>query len=151
VLRERRDAAVAELRSKTPSRLGALGGASARGPAREREQSQATSQTTASAISIAGSVLGALLGGRRSSAIGKAGTAVRSYGRIEKERADVAQARADAEATHQQVAALNAELEGEIERVSAGLDPQKLPIDKVSVKPRKSDIAVEDVALVWRA
>jgi Helicase HerA, central domain len=152
VLRERRDAAVAELRSKYARRLDALGERVRRADQRvEREQSQATSQTTASAISIAGSVLGALLGGRRSSAIGKAGTAVRSYGRIEKERADVAQARADAEATHQQVAALNAELEGEIERVSAGLDPQKLPIDKVSVKPRKSDIAVEDVALVWRA
>jgi hypothetical protein len=61
------------------------------------------------------------------------------------------QARADADATRQQVASLNVELESEIERVGAGFDPQKLPIDKVSVKPRKGDIAVEDIALVWKA
>ena len=39
----------------------------------------------------------------------------------------------------------------EVARIEAEYDPHSIRLDKVSVKPRKSDIAVEDLALVWSA
>jgi hypothetical protein len=149
-MRERRDAAVAELRTKYARRIASLEERTRRAEQKiEREQSQASSQTATSAISMAGSVLGALLGKRRSG-LGQVGTAARSYGRIAKERADVDHARADASAVRQQLEALNRELEIEVERLSANLEADRIAIEKVAVKPRKTDIAVEDVSLVWK-
>ena len=46
---------------------------------------------------------------------------------------------------------LNAELEAEVARLESEFDPQAIRIESVPVKPRKADIAVEDLALVWRA
>ena len=78
-------------------------------------------------------------------------TAARSVGRASKERSDVAHAEADARAVREQIGALNAELEAEVARIESEYDPHSIRLDKVSVKPRKSDIAVEDLALVWSA
>jgi hypothetical protein len=151
VLRERRDAQVAELRARYATRLAALDERLRKAEQRvAREQSESTSQTTASAIAIGGSLLGALFGNRRGAA-GKTATAVRSAGRITKERADVERARADAEAVRQQVASANAELTDEIGKLEARLAPDTIAIEKIAVRARKSDTAVEDVALVWVA
>jgi hypothetical protein len=61
----------------------------------------------------------------------------------------VAHAVADAAAVREQIAALNAELEAEVARLESEFDPQSIQVDTVAVKPRKSEIAVEDLALVW--
>jgi hypothetical protein len=149
--RERRDAAVAELRTKYGRRIATLEERLRRADQKvEREQSQASSQTATSAISVAGTVLGALLGKRRGG-LGQVGTAARSYGRIAKERADVDHARADAGAVREQLEALNRELETEIGQLTADLDDARLAIDRIAIKPRKADIAVEDIALVWKS
>jgi multidrug resistance efflux pump len=66
-----------------------------------------------------------------------------------KERADVAHAEADVEAIRNQLEALNAELEAEVARLESEFDPATIAIEASSVKPRKADIAVEDMALVW--
>ena len=66
-----------------------------------------------------------------------------------KERADVAHAEADVEAIRNQREALNAELEAEVARLESEFDPATITIETASVKPRKTDIAVEDMALVW--
>jgi hypothetical protein len=68
-LRERRDAAVADLRAKYAKRVGTVEERLRKAEQRvTREQSEASSQTTAAAISIGGSLLGALFGGRRGAA-----------------------------------------------------------------------------------
>jgi hypothetical protein len=148
-LRERRDAAVAELRAKYAKRVATLEERLRKAEQKlTREQSEASSQTTASAISIGGSLLGALFGGRRGAA-GKTASAVRSAGRITKERADVERARADTEAVRQQVAAINAELNDEIARLDSSLAPDSIAIERVAIRPRKADTTVDDVAVVW--
>jgi seryl-tRNA synthetase len=98
---------------------------------------------------VGGSLLGALFGGRRSSAMRKASTAARSVGRVSKERGDVARAEADVEALKDQVAAMNAELEAEIRRIEAEFDPNSIRVEMVPVRPKKADVSVEDMALVW--
>jgi hypothetical protein len=150
VLREKRDAAVDVLRKKYASKLGTLEDRERRaGQKLERERAQASNETVSSALSVGGSVLGALFGGRRSSAMRKVSTAARSVGRASKERADVAQAEADARAVQEQIAALNKELEAEVARLESAFDPDAIPIETTPLKPRRADIAVEDMALVW--
>jgi hypothetical protein len=62
----------------------------------------------------------------------------------------VTRAEADAQAIREQIEALNAELAGEIRALESDLDPNTIRVETVPVRPRKGDIAVEDMALVWR-
>ena len=117
----------------------------------ERERAQAQSETTSSVLTVGGSVLGALFGGRRAGAFSKASTAARRIGRISKERADVAHAEADAGSLREQEAAVESELEAEIAASGRTFDPATIAVESVPVQPRKSDLAVEDMALVWSA
>jgi len=150
VLREKRDAAVDALRRKYATKLDALDDKQRRAEQKvEREKTQASSQTMSTALSVGGSLLGALFGGRRSSAMRQASSAARSVGRVSKERTDVANAEADAAALREQQVALNAELETEIGNLESEFDPATIRIETAAVKPKKADIAVEDMALVW--
>ena len=127
-LREKRDAAIDALRARFASKLATLEDRERRAEQKlERERTQASSETVSSALSVGGSLLGALFGGRRSSAMRKASTAARSVGRVGKERADVAHAEADVDALKDQVAAMHAELESEVGRIEAELDPNTDP------------------------
>jgi hypothetical protein len=150
-LREKRDAAVEALRKKYASRLGAVEERERRALQKvEKEKAQASDKTLSTALSVGGSLLGALFGsGRRGSAISKASSAARRVSGASKERADVAHAEADVEAIRSQLEALNAELDAEVSRLESEFDPATVAIETVRLKPRKSDIAVEDMALVW--
>jgi hypothetical protein len=151
-LREKRDAAVDALRRKYATRLKTLQDRQRRAEQRlEREKSQASSETMSSALSVGGSLLGALFGGgRRSSTVSSAARAARSVGRIGKERGDVANAEAELESVSEQYAALEAELQEQADALEGQFDPATVPVETVGVRPRKTDIAVSDVALVWR-
>ena len=53
------------------------------------------------------------------------------------------------EALEQRLADMQNELETEISRLRGELDPQTVAIERSEVKPRKTDITVEPVALLW--
>jgi hypothetical protein len=91
-------------------------------------------------------VIGALFG-RRS--IGTATTAVRGMARAAREGGDVARAEERVEDLQRQLADLEAEFEREIELLGSELDPATTEIEEYLVQPRKSDIDIEQVALVW--
>jgi len=150
-LREKRDDAVEALRRKYGAKLATLEDRERRAMQKvAKEKAQASDTTLSSALAVGGGLLGALFGGgRRGSAISKASTAARSVSRATKERADVAHAEADAQAVREQIDTLNAELDAEVARLESDFDPAATPIETVTVKPRKADIAVEDMALVW--
>ena len=151
-LRERRDTAIDGLRGRYAKKLAAIEDRQRRAQQKvERERAQAQSETTSSVLTVGGSVLGALFGGRRAGALAKASTAARRIGRISKERADVGHAEADARSLGEQEAALESELAAEIAHLGAQFDPATIAIESVTVRPRKSDLAVEDIALVWSA
>jgi hypothetical protein len=150
-LREKRDAAVEALRKKYGTKVAALEDRERRASQKvEKEKAQASDKTLSTALSVGGSLLGALFGGgRRGSAINKASSAARSVSRASKERADVAHAEADVAAVREQIEALEAELAAEIARLESEFDPATIDIETVAVKPRKADLAVEGMALVW--
>jgi hypothetical protein len=99
-------------------------------------------------MSFGNAVLGALFGGR-GSAIGKGVTAARGVGRASQQAEDVDRAESGLAALRKQAADLRAEIETEVAAVQAAWDDSVLAVDTVTVAPRKSDLAVERLALCW--
>ncbi len=81
--------------------------------------------------------------------IGKATTAARSAGRTMKQAGDVQRAEETEGAIRQQIQALEDELQAELAAQSAASDPASEALEKVSLRPKKTDITVRRVALVW--
>jgi hypothetical protein len=151
-LREKRDAEIDRLRKKYAHRLTTLEDQIRRAGDRiERERSQLSQQKMQTAISVGTSILGALLGRKRLSVtdIGRVGTAARSAGRIGSESQDVSRAEESREVLEQRLQDLQNELESETSRLGSDFDPATVEIERVQVKPRKTDIEVKEIALAW--
>jgi hypothetical protein len=150
--REKRDAAVAELRRKWQAKLLQLQDQVRRAEERRaREQAQLSQQKMQTAVTIGSSILGALLGRKAISAtnIGRIGTAARSATRIGRESGDVTRAEEGLDVLKQRLADTQRDVEAEVARLETTLDPGTLALTPVEVPARKSDIAVGEVALVW--
>jgi hypothetical protein len=150
--RESRDAAIDALRRKYAAKLETLAGQERRASERlEREQSQVQQQTIQTAISVGATVLGALFGRKTLSAgtLGRASTAARGVSRTMKEREDVGGATESMESVRARRSALEAELDAEVQRLTAATDAGSIAIETTSVRPRKSDISIDGVWLAW--
>ncbi len=153
-LREQRDTEVDRLRKKYAPRLQTLQDQQVRAQQKiEKEKSQLSEQKLSTALSVGASILGAFFGRKVASSanVGRVATAARSAGRISRESQDVDQAAGSLETVQQRFADLQAELETEIAKVQAELDPVAIALVSIEVKPRKTDTVVSEVALVWQA
>ncbi len=152
LLRERRDAAVEDLRRKYAPKLTTLQDRIRAAQDRmAREQNQLKSQQISTALSVGASILGAMFGSRRITAgnIGRVATAARGAGRLGREKDDVNRAEDSMEVLQQRLDALKLECETETARLAQSLDASAITLRSVQLTPRKSDIAVGEVALVW--
>lgn len=151
--RQERDRQVAELRKSYGPRVAQLQERIRRAEQdRQKQQAQATQQTWSTVLSTGTAVLGALFGRKALSVttISKAGTAMRSAGRTLQERQDVTQAAETVEALNKQLTDLDAELETEVAALQARFDPQKEPLEPLSLKPRKKgDVETRLLTLAW--
>ena len=151
-LREKRDEAVEALRRKVAPKLATLQDRVARAEDKvQREQTQLSQQKMNTAVSVGAGILGALFGRKAVSVgtIGRASSAARSASRIGRESQDVARADESLEVVRQRLADLQAESEAEITALAASFEGEAVALREVSVTPRKSDIAVGQLALVW--
>jgi hypothetical protein len=150
--REQRDAAVADLKRKYAPKLATIEDQLRRGAERiERERSQLSQQRMQSAFSIGASVLGALLGRRTLSAtnVNRAASAARAATRIGRESGDVDRASESVEAIQQRQKDLQQQFDADAAALETRFDATTVSLRTVQVSPRKSDIAVGEVALVW--
>ena len=92
-------------------------------------------------------MLGALLGKATPS---KIGTAVRKGSRVLKERGDISRAQEHVKQIEADIEDLEYELEDKIDQLSSNYDIGTCQIDTISIKPRKSDIDIEQCAIVWK-
>ncbi len=113
----------------------------------EKEQSDVSSKTTDTMISAGMAVLGALFGSRSTA---KIGTTLSKGSRILKERGDVGRAQQRADEIQKKIDDLGYELEEKIDDLATEHDIDQCEIETFAIKPRRSDIGVEDIALVWR-
>lgn len=151
-LRERRDAEVERLRRQYAPRLAMLQEQLRRAEARvAAEKAQLTQQTLQTAISVGATILGALFGRKAVSVgtVGRATTAMRGAGRAMREKGDIQRASESVEAVQERLEALQQEFDAEAARVQGACDPMALDLQRVQIRPRKSDVTVTAVALAW--
>ena len=150
--REARDASKVKLQQKYAPKVAALQEKVRRATMTvAKEQEQASDQKVQSVVSIGSSVLGALLGRKvlSSTNVGRASTVARGLGRAQKEAEDVKRAEANVQAYQGQLTELEAELQAEIAALEATGDASTDPLDALAVTPKKSQITVGQVALLW--
>jgi hypothetical protein len=150
--REQRDQMVEKIRLKYAPKAAALQERIRKAAeAVAREQAQATQQKVQTAISFGTTLLGAILGRKTVSAstLGRATTAARGVSRSMKESQDVGVAQENVAALQQQLAELNAEAEAAAGEVQSKVDPLTEALETVTIKPKKANISVQLVALVW--
>jgi hypothetical protein len=150
--REKRDQMVEQIRQRYAPKVAALQERIRRAQETvERERAQATQQKLQTAISFGTTLLGAMLGRKAISAstLGRAGTAARGVGRSIKEGQDVGTAEENVAALQQQLADLSTEAAAAAEELQAKVDPLNEALDAVTIKPKKTNISVQLVALVW--
>ncbi len=151
-LREARDGEVEALRSKYSSKFQTLQDRLLRAQqaeAREKEQSQG--QWLGAAVTIGSSVFGALFGGGRRSttekAVAAAGKAMGSLSRARKESGDVGRAGETVESVNEQIQALEAEVQEQVDQIpSTG---QAETLETIDLKAKKTGINLKLVALTW--
>ena len=150
--REQRDQIVQRIRQKYAARVTSLQDRIQRSQqAVERETQQASQQKLQTAISFGSTVLGALFGTRRISVgtIGRATTAMRGVSRSMKESQDVGRAQDTVQSLQEQMQDLENQLKQETDEATANFDAQNEKFENVQIAPKKSNIAVQVVALVW--
>jgi hypothetical protein len=151
---EQRDAAVTRLRQKYAPKVASLQEKLRRAEhAVAREEEQASAQKTQTAISIGTTVLGALFGRRRlsTSTLGRATTAARGMGRASKEAQDIARAKENVTAVRTQLDELETTVQAAVAGIEATYHPSTEPLETVSLKPKRTGVHVQLVALVWVA
>jgi hypothetical protein len=150
--RESRDSSVVSLRQKYAPKVGALEERLRRAQQAEQVQAeQATNAKIQTAISFGATLLTGLLG-RKSisvSSMGRATTAMRGVSRTMKESSDVARAGETVSAISQQLQELNAQLESEIAQLASTTDPSTEKLETIPIKPKKKDISIKVLGLVW--
>lgn len=151
-IRERRDLAVEKLRARYAPKLARVEEQIQRAEIRvEKEQSQKRQHGLSAAVSVGATVIGALFGRKLASAgnVSRAGSAIRSAGRVQRESADIAHARAKVERLAEKLATLEEEFTERVDAVKDDHVPDAFPVEAVSIAPRKSDLTVDQLSLVW--
>ena len=152
VMREQRDLGVEKLRKKYDKRFTTLKDRLMRAEqAIAREDEQAKSSKIQTAISFGTAILGAFLGRKAVSATSasRVGTAMRSASRVQKEKMDVARAQERAEAVRLQLSELDERLQEDIDAIEFSMDAEAEELEKISVKPKSTDITLEIFGLTW--
>jgi hypothetical protein len=149
---EERDRQVENLRQKYGAKIGSLQDRIRRAEqAVEREKTQASQQKVQTAISFGTTVLGALFGRKKlsTSVLGRATTAARGVGRSMKEAEDIARAEASVNVLRTQLAGLEQQLERESQELQHRIDPQMETFQAIEIRPKKTNISVNAIVLLW--
>jgi hypothetical protein len=150
--RESRDAQVEKLRQKFAPKITSLTEQIRKAEARvEKEKSQSTQQMLGTALSFGSTVLSALMGRKLTSVanVTRASSAMKNAGRVFREQQDVSQAGETVEAYKQRLADLDADFKAETEKIQSAFDADQLQLEEISIQPKKADISVSQVVLLW--
>lgn len=147
-MREERDLAIAKLQQRYEPKLRRM--QERRRNAEqivEQQKSQRTSAGLGALLNVGTSILGSLFGRRKAST--GVGRAIRGASRIGREHGDVKRAKEDVISLQRQEKELDAKFVADVEIVREKLDASTIQLDVKELAPRKSDLAVEEVALLW--
>jgi hypothetical protein len=150
--REARDAASDTLKQKYAAQYDRLTRALQTAEQRvERQKAEATQAKIQTGVSLATTLLGAFLGRKAVSAstLGKATTTARSASRAMKQSQDVELANASVEQVQQRIAELDTKFQEELDEAQANANPASEPLEAVVLRPTRTRVSVQLVALAW--
>jgi hypothetical protein len=118
---------------------------------KDREAEQSRGRKLQTIISFGATVLAAFTGSKKlgTGTIGRATTTMRDVGRSIDEGGDVKRADESLAIAKQKLADLEAEQQEALDALESKVDPQSETLDRVLMRPRKSDITVDSLGLVW--
>jgi hypothetical protein len=150
--REERDLRAEKLRQKYAPKIAALEERTRRAlQTVEKESEQARHSKLQTMLSFGTTVLGAFMGRKALSAgtLGKATTTARGVGRSMKDSQDVARAQENVEALRRKQADLDAQFQTELQALDTKIDPLTEQLETLAIWPKKTNISVRLVGLVW--
>jgi hypothetical protein len=150
--KEARDAKLDQLRARYAPKLAAYEEKQRKAElAVRREQDQARNAGLSSFVRMGTTVLGAFMSRKTLSTanINKAGTALRNVGQTMKESGDVTRAEESLKTLNEQAFQLESQFREESRALEKAIDPLNEPLETVTLKPKKSNVVVKLVALVW--
>ena len=151
-VREYRDETIDGLEDKYASKVASLQEKIRRAEqAVEREKAQAKQAQFSSVVSVGATLLGAFMGRKAlsRSTVNKASTAARGFGRAAQQRQDVDHAEETLETLQEQLQELNDQFRSETAELESTLNAQTIELETEAVKPRRADVVIQLVALVW--
>ena len=145
-LREKRALETEKLRDKNDSKMDSLEKKMRTAEDRvQRESSQYDQAKWSSLLSVGSSILGAFSERRRGGVM----TAARGVGRASQQKDDIRRAEQALNLLHDDMAELESELSDELQELAEACDLTKLELETSDIPPRKSDLKVQDIAIVW--
>jgi hypothetical protein len=150
MIREKKEEALQKLAKRFKTKSSTLQKRYQRALARvEKEESDVTAKTTDTAISIGMAIFGAIFGSKNS-AVSRGSQALRGGKNVIKERADVARAQEALGLVENDIQKLEEEFTLESQQLGARFTPESYPIETFFIKPRKTDITVDRIAILWQ-
>ncbi len=150
--REQRDLGMEKLRKHYAPKLASLQERLRRAETRvAKEQSQYGQQKMQTAISLGATLLGAVFGRKVTSTgtVGRATTTFRGVGRAAREKEDIARATQEVKIVQEKLHQLEEEFQEEMGKIKDAYSPEDLELEEIVIRPRKSDIFVTPLSLVW--
>lgn len=148
-LREKSEAMIAEIERKYSEKIAVLTERARRAEEKAAiQKKQWWLQIVETALSFVTTIMGALLGkGVTKGTITQTGTSMRKAGRIAKENQEASQAEENFNAIQAQIEDIKYKMQAEINKVQENVE--NIRLESIEIRPRKSDISIEKVALVW--
>jgi formiminotetrahydrofolate cyclodeaminase len=118
----------------------------------QQQKAQRTESLLKTAVAVGGGLLGAFMGRKAMSVtnMNRAVSAVRDAGRSWKEVQDVDQAGDNLEQIAMQMADLQKQFDADVAAQQAKVDPLSEELETVTIRPKKSNISVQLLALAWQ-
>ena len=117
----------------------------------QREETQAEAAKQSTMVSVGSALLGGLFGRKKisSSMVTRMGSSARSLSRQRAQEDDIRRAEANVEAYQQEFQRLEEALAAELEQVSERFSTERDVVEEADIKPKKTNIQVQDLFLVW--
>lgn len=150
--REKRDLAMEKLRKRYSPKLARLQDRLRRTETRvAKEKSQYGQQKMQTAISLGATLLGAVFGRKVTSTgtVGRATTTFRGVGRAAREKEDIERAMHEVKIVQDKLYQMEEEFQEEMDKIKDAYSPEDLELEEIVIRPRKSDIFVTPLSLVW--
>lgn len=153
-LREQRDKKMKEVKEKYQKKLDAMQERIRKAQlAVQREETQANAAKQSTLVSLGSALLSGILGSRKPSAtmIGRMSSSARSFSRQRAQEADTRRAEENVAAYQEELQKLEDALAEELQQIGDSFSVDKEQVESVEIKPKKSNIQVQNLFLVWKS